>query len=348
MSGPTVPAPTRTQPGNLKRWVNGRVASLLLILVLAIGLTALMNPRFLSGTGFSDLLLGSAILGILAIGLTPVVISRHIDLSIASVTGLSAYVTCSIIVPNEWGMIPAFLIGAGIGLLVGTINGLLVAGLNVPSLVVTLGMLSVVRGILYFYSDAGRYTADVIPQSLISLGIDTVFGIPIIFWITLAFAAFAAWWMRYTPVGRDLYAIGSNPPAAELVGVNVFQRTLIAFMWSGMMAGIAGILYIAQFSYVDSSAFINQELAVVTAVVVGGVNIFGGSGTIIGALLGALLIRVIAGGLVAIGVNPFWQQAVNGVLLITAIGLDRLLAIRGQSKVQRLREDRIEEQSWRE
>jgi rhamnose transport system permease protein len=114
------------------------------------------------------------------------------------------------------------------------------------------------------------------------------------------------------------------------------------------MAGIAGVLYIGQFAFVDASAFINQELAVVTAVVVGGVNIFGGSGTIIGALLGALLIRVIAGGLVAVGIDPFWQQAVNGVLLITAIGLDRILALRSQAKIQRLREHRVEEQSWRE
>lgn len=348
MSGPTVPAPTVTTASRARKLVNGRVASLFLILALAIGLTAAINPRFLGGSGFTDLLIGSAVLGILAIGLAPVVIARHIDLSIASVTGLSAYVTLSIIVPNGWGMWQAFVIGAVIGLIVGTVNGLLVAGLNVPSLVVTLGMLSVVRGILYFYSDAGRFTADVIPRSLTNLGIDTIFKVPIIFWITIGFAAFGAWWMRYTPVGRDLYAIGSNPPAAQLVGINVFQRTLLAFMWSGLMAGIAGILYIGQFAFVDASAFINQELAVVTAVVVGGVNIFGGSGTIIGALLGALLVRVIAGGLVAAGVNPFWQQAVNGVLLISAIGLDRLLAMRSEAKIQRVREDRIEEQSWRE
>jgi rhamnose transport system permease protein len=277
-----------------------------------------------------------------------VVIARHIDLSIASTTGLSAYVTLSIVVPNGWGLWQSLAIGAGIGLLVGTVNGLLVAGLSIPSLVVTLGTLSIVRGILYFYSDAGRFTPDVIPQSLINLGLDTIFEIPIIFWIAIGFALFAAWWMRYTPVGRDLFAIGSNPPAAQLVGINIFQRTLLAFIWSGLMAGIAGVLYIGQFAFVDASAFINQELAVVTAVVVGGVNIFGGSGTIIGALLGALLIRVIAGGLVAVGIDPFWQQAVNGVLLITAIGLDRILALRSQAKIQRLREHRVEEQSWRE
>lgn len=348
MSGPTVPAPTTTTAGRARKLINGRIASLFLILALAIGITAAVNPRFLGGSGFTDLLIGSAVIGILAVGLTPVVIARHIDLSIASTTGLSAYVTLSIVVPNGWGLWQSFAIGAGIGLLVGTVNGLLVAGLNIPSLVVTLGTLSIVRGILYFYSDAGRFTPDVIPPSLIAMGLDTILDIPIIFWITLGFALFAAWWMRYTPVGRDLYAIGSNPPAAQLVGINIFQRTLLAFIWSGLMAGIAGVLYIGQFAFVDASAFINQELAVVTAVVVGGVNIFGGSGTIIGALLGALLIRVIAGGLVAVGVDPFWQQAVNGVLLITAIGLDRILALRSQAKIQRIREDRVEERSWRE
>ena len=333
--------------GRLPGLVRSREFGIGVILVLAIGITALLNPRFVTGSGFSDLLLSSAIFGVLAVGLAPVVVARHIDLSIASNTGLSAYIAASLIATYQWGVVPAFLIGGACGLIIGSINGLIVAGLRLPSLVVTLGTLFIVRGIDYQIAGGQKVTAQQLPRSILDLGIDNFLGIPIVFWIVIVLTLFTAWWMKFTALGRSLYAIGSNPPTADVVGINVFRSTFVAFAFSGFMAGIGGVIYVARFAQVDSSAFINQELAVVTAVVVGGVNIFGGVGTAIGALLGALLVRTIIGALVALGVPAFWQQAVNGALLLVAIGLDRFLALRTASRAQKVAEEREEEQSWR-
>jgi rhamnose transport system permease protein len=149
-----------------------------------------------------------------------------------------------------------------------------------------------------------------------------------------------AFFMKYTKAGRDAYAIGSNPSAADLVGINVFRRTFLAFVFSGFMAGLAGVFYLMRFAQVDSTAFYGQELAVVAAVVIGGVTIAGGSGTIVGAVIGALLVQTIQSGLAALGVEPFWKAAINGLLLIVAIFADRRLAARSEQKLlaQRIRE----------
>jgi rhamnose transport system permease protein len=149
-----------------------------------------------------------------------------------------------------------------------------------------------------------------------------------------------ALYMKYTQAGRDCYAIGSNPPAAELVGLKVFRRTFLAFVFSGFMAGLAGVFYLMRFAQVDSTAFYGQELAVVAAVVIGGVTIFGGSGTVVGAVIGALLVQTIQGGLAALGVDAFWKSAINGLLLIIAIYADRVLAVRSEKQLlsQRIKE----------
>ena len=149
-----------------------------------------------------------------------------------------------------------------------------------------------------------------------------------------------AWFMKYRKAGRDCYAIGSNPHAANLVGLKVFRRTFLGFVFSGAMAGLAGVFYLMRFAQVDSTAFYGQELSVVAAAVIGGVTILGGSGTTVGALIGALLVQTIQGGLAAIGVDAFWKAAINGLLLITAIYADRVLARKSELALlaQRIRE----------
>ena len=149
-----------------------------------------------------------------------------------------------------------------------------------------------------------------------------------------------AWFMKYRKPGRDCYAIGSNPPAADLVGIKVFRRTFLAYVFSGFMAGIAGVFYLIRFAQVDSTAFYGQELAVVAAVVIGGVTIAGGSGTTVGAVIGALLVQTIQGALAALGVDAFWKSAINGLLLIIAIWADRILARKSENALlaQRIKE----------
>jgi rhamnose transport system permease protein len=205
-----------------------------------------------------------------------------------------------------------------------------VAGLRLPSLVVTLGTLYIVRGLVYVVSNSVDYNAQEMPESLLALGQKVYFGLlPFTFLMVIIAMILMALFMKYTKSGRDAYAIGSNPPAADLVGLKVFRRTFLAFVFSGVMAGIAGVFYLMRFAQVDSTAFYGQELAVVAAVV-----------TVVGAVIGALLVQTIQGGLAALGVDAFWKAAINGLLLIIAIYADRVLAVRNEKQLlaQRIRE----------
>ncbi|MEI6307675.1 MAG: ABC transporter permease [Actinomycetes bacterium] len=321
---------------------SSREGSLAIILIIAIGGTGLINPRFLTGDGTRDLFTSTSVVALLAIGIAPIVIMRHIDLSISSTVGLTAWVVADFCAKNpDFTWVQCFIIGPVIGIAVGILNGLLVAGLRLPSLVVTLGTLYIVRGVVYVVSNSVDYNAQEMPPSLLELGQKVFFGLlPFTFLLVIIAMLLMGFFMKYTKAGRDAYAIGSNPAAADLVGIKVFRRTFLAFVFSGFMAGLAGVFYLMRFAQVDSTAFYGQELAVVAAVVIGGVTIAGGSGTVVGAVIGGLLVQTIQGGLAALGVDAFWKSAVNGLLLIIAIYADRRLAARNEQKLlaQRIRE----------
>ena len=321
---------------------SSREGSLAIILIIAIGGTGLINPRFLTGDGTRDLFTSTSVVALLAIGIAPIVIMRHIDLSISSTVGLTAWVVADFCAKNpDFTWVQCFIIGPVIGIAVGILNGLLVAGLRLPSLVVTLGTLYIVRGVVYVVSNSVDYNAQEMPPSLLELGQKVFFGLlPFTFLLVIIAMLLMGFFMKYTKPGRDAYAIGSNPSAADLVGLKVFRRTFLAFVFSGFMAGLAGVFYLMRFAQVDSTAFYGQELAVVAAVVIGGVTIAGGSGTVVGAVIGGLLVQTIQGGLAALGVDAFWKSAVNGLLLIIAIYADRRLAARNEQKLlaQRIRE----------
>jgi rhamnose transport system permease protein len=321
---------------------SSREGSLAIILIIAVGGTGLINPRFLTGDGTRDLFTSTSVVALLAIGIAPIVIMRHIDLSISSTVGLTAWVVADFCAKNpDFTWVQCFIIGPVIGIAVGILNGLLVAGLRLPSLVVTLGTLYIVRGVVYVVSNSVDYNAQEMPPSLLELGQKVFFGLlPFTFLLVIIAMLLMGFFMKYTKPGRDAYAIGSNPSAADLVGLKVFRRTFLAFVFSGFMAGLAGVFYLMRFAQVDSTAFYGQELAVVAAVVIGGVTIAGGSGTVVGAVIGALLVQTIQGGLAALGVDAFWKSAVNGLLLIIAIYADRRLAARSEQRLlaQRIRE----------
>lgn len=326
----------------LKKRSFGREASLGIILLFAIGITGFINPRFVTGDGTRDLLSATAIVALLAIGMAPVMIMRHIDLSVASTVGLSAWVVADFCAKNpSFTWVQCFLIGGAIGIGVGLLNGLLVAGLRLPSLVVTIGTLYIVRGIAYVISNSVDYNAQELPPSLISLGQKVFFGLlPLPYLLVLILMVTVAWVMKYTKPGRDCYAIGSNPPAADLVGLKVFRRTFLAYIYCGFIAGIGGVFYLMRFAQVDATAFYGQELAVVAAAVIGGIGLLGGAGTAVGVVIGALLVQTIQGALAALGVDAFWKSAINGFLLIVAIYADRVLARRSEKSLlaQRIKE----------
>ena len=318
-------AVTRTVAHPLLRRREVPVAAALLFVLIG---TSIVNPRFLSSQGRIDLMLAAAITGMVAIGETFVLLMRKVDLSVGSTLGLAAYAAGTAIKDGGDGqLLKAFVVGIGVGLCVGLVNGLLIALLDLPALVVTLGTLYVVAGIRAKIVGGTRITADHLPRDFISFGVDRFLGVPKLMWIVLVVGAIASVYLRQMRSGRDLYAVGSNPPAAVLAGIPVRSRTLVAYLVCGASAGAAGVLFVARLGGVDANAGGGYELAVIAACVVGGVNIFGGSGTIVGALLGAMLLRSIGFSLSALSIPEFWQQAVNGALLLVAISADRIVTL---------------------
>jgi len=327
----TTARPARTSGG--ARLVNRvflvRELGILLALGLLVAVTAIANPRFLGAQSIKDLLLGSTILAILAVGQAVVVITRNVDLSVGSILGLSAFATGSLFVASPSLPIPvAVLVGLVLGAICGAVNGGLIAAARVPALVVTLGTLYVFRGIDYRWAGGRQINAADMPDGFLRLGNDTVLGIPLLTLVAVVVLVVAGFYLRSYRGGRELYAIGSDPDAARLSGIPVGRRVFFAFVASGALAGLAGVLHAARFGTLDANAGINSELNVVAAVVVGGVAIFGGSGSVYGAALGAVLLTTIASALPVLGINPFWQRAAVGALILAAIGLDRALAIR--------------------
>lgn len=312
-----------------------RELGILVALALLVLVTAVYNPRFLSPQSISDLLLGAAILVVLAVGQTVVIVSRNIDLSVGSVLGLVAFATGKLLSAQpDLPIVVALLVGTALGAVCGAINGVLVAAAKVPALVITLGTLYVFRGVDHSWAKGEQINAADMPRELLRLGTGSVLGIPVLALIALAVVLVVGSYLRSYRSGRELYAIGSEPLAAVRSGLPVGSRVFTAFVLCGALAGLAGVLHAARFGTVDATVGTGVELQVVAAAVVGGVAIFGGSGSVYGAAIGALLLTTIGSSLAVLRINPFWQQAVVGGLILAAIGIDRLLALRAARRLR--------------
>jgi rhamnose transport system permease protein len=306
-----------------------RELGIVLALVIVVGATTLDNHLFLSAANIQQILAGSAIIALLAIGETIVIITRNVDLSIGSILGISAYATGVLYVHHPGVGLPVvFLVALAIGAACGVMNGLIVTVGRVPSLVVTLGTLYIIRGIDGAWAGGNQVNASMLPDSFNKIGYATLLGIPYLGWVAIIAVAVATYSMRSFRTARDFYAIGSDPDAARLAGIPVGSRVFLAFVLSGAIAGVTGALWLSLYASVDAIAGVGYEFQVIAAVVVGGVAIFGGSGTVLGAALGALLLYTINSALVVVNVSSFWSMALSGALLLAAIAFDRLIALR--------------------
>jgi rhamnose transport system permease protein len=306
-----------------------RELGIVLALVLVVGATTIDNHRFLSGTNVQQILSGAAIVALRSIGETIVIITRNVDLSIGSVLGISAY-ACGVFYRDHphVSLVLVFLLALGIGSACGIVNGLIVTVGRVPSLVVTLGTLYIIRGIDGAWAGGNQVNASMLPESFNKIGYGTLAGIPYLGIVAIVAVAIATYAMRTFRTPRDFYAIGSDPAAARLAGIPVGARVFLAFVLSGAIAGVAGAFWLSLYGSVDAIAGAGYEFQVIAAVVIGGVAIFGGSGTVLGAALGALLLNTIYSALVVVNISSFWTQAFSGALLVGAIALDRLIAVR--------------------
>jgi rhamnose transport system permease protein len=319
-----------------------RELGIVLALVLVVGATTIDNHLFLSATSVQQLLSGASIIALLAIGETAVIVTRNVDLSIGSVLGISAYATGVLYVHHPHApLVLVFLLAFGIGAACGIVNGAIVTVARVPSLVVTLGTLYIIRGIDGAWAGGNQVNASMLPNNFNKIGYGTIAGVPYLGIIAIVAVAIATYAMRSFRTARDFYAIGSDPDAARLAGIPVGSRVFLAFVVSGGIAGIAGAVWLSYFGSVDAIAGVGYEFQVITAVVVGGVAIFGGSGTVLGAALGALLLNTINSALVVVNVSSFWSQALAGALLVGAIAFDRLIALRVAPALRTRRRARV-------
>jgi rhamnose transport system permease protein len=337
---PAKPAPsaaTRAVSNLFKARETGIVLALLAVIVVA----TIRNPSFLfSADGFRDLLLTPSLLLLVAVGQAVVIITRNVDLSVGSVLGLTAYLTGRLFIDVPGiPIVVVFLAGIALGALLGLVNGALVAFAKVPALVITLGTLYIYRGINVAWTGSDRINASDLPAAFRGLGTGQILYIPILTIIAVVVLVVAAWVLRNLRAGREFYAIGSDPGAAHLYGLRVTRRILTAFLVSGALAGLAGVLYAARYGTVSSQAGTGWELQAIGAAVIGGVAISGGVGTVWGAAIGAYLLLTINRALPILGIQDFWQRAVVGALIIGAIVLDRVLALRQSRKLLQIREE---------
>jgi len=313
-----------------------RESGIIVVWIVFVAITVSIEPRFASQQEAQFILANTTIFALLALGETMVIVSRNVDLSIGSVVGLSAYVSANLFGKvHGIPIVVVFLVGLGIGLAVGVANGLMVAIGRVPSLVVTLATLYIVRGLDILIVGGNEVVAQTLPNAFIQIPRAGIYGIPYLAIVIAVVIGVGAYYLRSYRSGRELYAIGSNPEAARLAGIRVGRRVFTAFAVSGAIAGVAGVLWAAQYQTVDSNAGTGYELTVIASVVVGGVAIFGGSGSAVGAAIGALLLQTINSALYVLGISPFWDQAIAGALLLAAITLDRVISLRLTAALRR-------------
>jgi rhamnose transport system permease protein len=319
----------------LRRWLRPeqiRELSLVVLIMLALLLFASQIDNFLTARTFNRIATSVAIIGVVAVGQTLVVLTRNIDLSVGSIVGFAAYFTGTQLAANgAMSPLTAVLIACGTGALLGLVNGLLVAYGRVPAIITTLGTLAIYRMFLVNFAEARTVTADSLPEWINLLAQQSLFSIgelgvrPMVALAVVVVIVFQLI-LNYTTFGRQLYAIGSNPEAARFAGLPARRTVLTAFILCGALAGLAGFMFLARFGTITVVAGQGIELDSVAAVVVGGVNTFGGSGTVFGALLGAFLIDLLGQGLIRwFGISEFWRDALLGLLILLAVASDAVL-----------------------
>ncbi len=309
-----------------------REITLVLILLAVVAFFATQIPDYLSGRTFTRISTSVAVIAVMAVGQTLVVLTRNIDLSVGSIVGLVAYVVGTLLASDQqMAPVAALAISIGLGAALGVVNGTIVAYGRVPAIIATLGTLAIYRVALVELSGARTVTTDSLPDWLVELpraSLVTLGELDIrpLFVVAVAVAVAFQLILRYAPYGRRLFAIGSNPEGARVAGLPAQRDVFAAFVLSGALAGLAGFMYLARFGNITVVAGQGLELQVVAAVVVGGVNIFGGIGSMVGAFLGATLIDLLQNSLIRwLQVSEFVRDAILGLLILLAVASDAVI-----------------------
>ena len=315
---------------NLLKYRELLLAVVIVLMVLGVGVR---SPEFIGAGNLLEMFNDTSILIILALGQMMVLLTKGIDLSMAANLALTGMIVALINFHHPdipvWSLV---LLATVLGLVMGAINGLLVWKVGIPPIVVTLGTMSIYRGIIFLLSNGGWINAHQMSPEFLSLPRATFIGLPLLGWCAIAALILVAYFLRYSRTGRALYTAGGNATAAYYTGINAGKMQFVSFCLSGALAGFCGYLWISRFAvaYVDvANGF---ELQVVAACVIGGISTMGGTGRVLGCLFGALFLGVINNALPVIGVSPFWQMAISGTVIVIAV----LLNERGNKRKGRL------------
>lgn len=309
----------------------GRFQSLLALVVMVVVLSV-SSDKFLSADNGLNILRQISVNLCLSIGMTLVIVSGGIDLSVGAVLGLAGAVAAKLL--KDGLAVPAFgvllevtvagaiVAGLLVGLLLGAFNGLVITRLSLPPFVATLGMLSIARGLTMLWT--GGFPVTGLGPRFGFLGTGVALGVPVPVWVVGALAAFFGLMARRTVFGRHVYAVGSNELTARLAGLNVRGIRVWVYALAGALAGAAGLVVTARLDSAQPNAGLGYELDSIAAVVIGGTSLSGGRGTIMGTVLGCLIIGVLNNGLFLLNVSPFWQQVVKGGVILLAVAIDKL------------------------
>jgi len=304
--------------------------AIIVVIVLTVGARA---PVFLTWRNGMDIANDSAILAILVMGQMLVLLTRGIDLSAASNLALTGMV-CALVGKSFPGVniVVLIAIALAVGAMLGSLNGWLITGFDLPPIVVTLGTLSAYRGAIFVASKGAWISDQDIHVAIKGLPREVWLGLPALVWFSMVVVAGTAVFLKWRREGREIYALGGNPHAATYVGISVPARLRLVYTLSGMLAGLAGLLWVGRYSIAYTELAAGYELTVVAACVIGGVSIGGGVGTVMGAVLGVVFIGVVNGALPVIQVSPFWQQAIAGAVILISVAVNA----RSERRVGRL------------
>ncbi len=297
---------------------NRELSAFFAIVALFVVLVAL-NPAYFSLQTLAMIFASSQILCLLALGATLVMLTRNIDVSVGSTVGLCA-IAVGVALNNGYGLATAIAFALAIGALAGAFNGLLVVGLRIPAIVATLGTLGLYRGVMLLWT--GGKWIEGLPDSLKSLSEPAFLGVSPLGWLVLALLLAGGWLLSRTAFGRDFYAVGDNLAAARQLGVAVNRTRMLAFTLNGMLAACAGIVLAAQIGFVPNQTGSGLEMKAIAACVLGGISLLGGTGTLLGAFLGAFFLTQIDTVLVLFRLPAWWNDFIAGLVLLGVLVLD--------------------------
>ena len=295
----------------------------LITLVVLCVVISFIAPQFLSALNLSNVLVQAAVMTVISMGMTFVILAGGFDLSVGSIVALAGCIAAAVML--KAGIVPGVLAGVAVGALVGLVNGLVITALRVNPFITTLGTMVLVRGVVFLFTGGAPIPSEsTLPQPFLDFGVVRLLGIHYLVWVPAVLVLVLSWILANTPYGRSVYATGGNREAAYFSGINVNRVVTSTYVWSGALAGLAGVMLASRLQSGQPTAGEFYELTAIAAVVLGGAALHGGEGKLYKTVIGVFIMVVLGNGLNLMNVDSYWQRVAVGAVIILAAAADRL------------------------